>query len=164
MPTIVNEGQVAQIVLPLKEIANLFTGLVGPVRWLILALAILVVIDAGIGMMVAIYNTMSERRREIAVMRALGAQRRTILTIVLLESVLLSLLGGLAGVALGHGLVALASPLVVEYAGISVGAFAFDIMEVYLIPGLIVLAAVVGYLPAMAAYRTDVAKTLSAAP
>lgn len=164
LPTIINEGPVAQAVLPLREITNLFTGLVGPVRLLILMLAILVVIEAGIGMMVAIYNTMSERRREIAVMRALGAQRRTILTIVLLESILLSLLGGLAGVALGHGLVALASPLVVSYAGISVGAFAFDIMEVYLIPGLIILAAVVGYLPAMAAYRTDVAKTLSAAP
>ncbi len=164
LPTLVNEGQVAQIVLPIGEITKLFTGLVGPVRWLILMLAILVVIEAGIGMMVAIYNTMSERRREIAVMRALGAQRRTILTIVLLESILLSLLGGLAGLALGHGLVALASPLVVSYAGISVGAFAFDIMEVYLVPGLILLAAVVGFLPAMAAYRTDVAKTLSAAP
>lgn len=164
LPTLVNEGQVAQIVLPIREITNLFTGLVGPVRWLILMLAILVVIEAGIGMMVAIYNTMSERRREIAVMRALGAQRRTILTIVLLESILLSVLGGLAGLALGHGLVALASPLVVSYAGISVGAFSFDIMEVYLVPALIALAAVVGFLPAMAAYRTDVAKTLSAAP
>ncbi len=164
LPRIINEGPVAQSVSPIKEIANLFTGLVGPVRWLILMLAVLVVIEAGIGMMVAIYNTMSERRREIAVMRALGAQRRTVLSIILLESILLSLLGGLAGVALGHALVALASPLVVTYAGISVGAFAFDILEVYLVPGLIVLAAVVGYLPAMAAYRTDVAKTLSAAP
>ncbi len=164
LPTIINEGSVAQAVMPIKEIANLFTGLVGPVRWLILMLAVLVVIEAGIGMMVAIYNTMSERRREIAVMRALGARRRTVLTIILLESMLLALLGGLAGVALGHGLIALASPLVVNYAGISVGAFSFDILEVYLIPGLIALAAVVGYLPAMAAYRTDVAKTLSAAP
>jgi len=164
LPTIVNEGSVAQAVLPIKEIANLFKGLVGPVRLLILMLAILVVVEAGIGMMVAIYNTMSERRREIAVMRALGAQRRTVLSIILLESILLALLGGLAGVALGHGLVAIASPLVETYAGISVGAFAFDILEVYLVPGLIALAAVVGYLPAMAAYRTDVAKTLSASP
>ena len=36
--------------------------------------------------------------------------------------------------------------------------------ELILIPGLIVLAALAGYLPAMSAYRTDVAKALSASP
>ena len=44
---------------------------------------------------------MSERQHEIAVMRALGAGRRTVMLLVLLESILLSLAGGLAG--LGGG-------------------------------------------------------------
>ena len=59
----------------------------------------MVVIVAGIGILVSIYNSMSERRHEIAVMRALGARRNTVMLIVLLESILLALGGGLLGLA-----------------------------------------------------------------
>ena len=63
-------------------------------EWVLLALAGLVIVEAGMGIMVSIYNSMSDRRRDMAVMRALGAGRRTVLTIVLLESILLALAGG----------------------------------------------------------------------
>jgi putative ABC transport system permease protein len=45
-----------------------------------------------------------------------------------------------------------------------VGFLQFVNYELVIIPGLILLATLVGYLPAMAAYRTDVAKSLSATP
>jgi putative ABC transport system permease protein len=122
------------------------------------------VIVAGIGILVSIYNSMSERRHEIAVMRALGAGRQTVMFIVLLESILLSLAGGLAGWVVGHGLIALLSPWIAAQTGVSVGFFQFVGYELVIIPGLIALAALVGYLPALAAYRTDVAKALSATP
>ena len=83
------------------------------------------------------------------------------MAIVLAESILLSLVGGLAGVLLGHGLVALVSPYVVERTGIALGIFEFDWQELVLIPGLVLLASLVGFLPALAAYRTDVSKALA---
>ncbi len=86
------------------------------------------------------------------------------MVLVLLESILLSLAGGLAGWAVGHGLIAALSPWIEVQTGVSLGIFQFVGYELVIIPGLIVLAALVGYLPAMAAYRTDVAKALSAAP
>ncbi len=89
----INKGQVAQAVLPIREIAGLFEVLVGPIELLLLALTVLIVVVAGIGILVSIYNSMSERRHEIAVMRALGAGRTTVMLIVLLESILLSLGG-----------------------------------------------------------------------
>jgi putative ABC transport system permease protein len=46
----------------------------------------------------------------------------------------------------------------------SVNLLQFRTMELILIPGLVVLASVVGYLPAVAAYRTDVSRSLAAAP
>ena len=55
--------------------------------------------------MVSIYNSMSDRRHEIAIMRALGASRRTVMWVILLESILLSLGGGVLGLLLGHGLI-----------------------------------------------------------
>ena len=99
----INEGNVAQAVFPIREVASLFEGLVGNVQLLLLALAGMVVVVSALGMMVSLYNSMNDRRREIGIMRALGARRATVLWVILLESVLLSLGGGLLGLVLGHG-------------------------------------------------------------
>jgi putative ABC transport system permease protein len=160
----INKGQVAQAVLPIREIVNLFELFVAPMEWLLLALTVLIVVVAGIGILVSIYNSMSDRRHEIAVMRALGAGRSTVMLIVLLESILLSLAGGLLGWLLGHLLIAGLNPWVVDQTGVAIGFFQSVPLELVIIPGLVGLAAIVGYLPAMVAYRTDVAKALVAAP
>jgi putative ABC transport system permease protein len=158
----INEGNEAQAAQPSPVIFNLMTKLVTPMQWILLGLTILTVIVAGIGIMVSIYNSMAGRRHEIAVMRALGASRQTVMIVVLLESILLAVAGGIIGMLLGHGIVAAASPLLAEYAGISVGLGYIDRYELLVLPILIVLAAVVGYVPALTAYRTDVVKGLSA--
>ena len=46
----------------------------------------------------------------------------------------------------------------------SVNLLQFRGTELMLIPALVVLASIVGYLPAVAAYRTDVSRSLTAAP
>ena len=96
---LINDGKVAQAVVPVRVIADLFEGVVGKLQWILLGMAVLTVIEAGIGIMVSIYNSMSDRRHEIAVMRALGASRVTVMVIILLESILLSLMGGAVGLA-----------------------------------------------------------------
>jgi putative ABC transport system permease protein len=164
LPNRVNEESVAQAVLPIREIRDLFDTIVGPIEAVLLVLTALIVVVSGVGILVSIYNSMSDRRREIAVMRALGARRQTVMAIVLLESILLSLAGGLAGVLLGHGLIVALGPLIAAQTGVSVGLSSFAPAELALIPGLVALASLVGYLPAVAAYRTDVARALAAAP
>ncbi|MEX0675469.1 MAG: FtsX-like permease family protein [Pirellulales bacterium] len=160
----VNKDSVAQAVLPIREMTTLFDMFVGPLRTVLLSLTVMIVIVSGIGILVSIYNSMAERQHEIAVMRALGAGRQTVMLLVLLESILLSLGGGLAGWVIGHGLIAALSPWIAVQTGVTLGFLQFVGYELVIIPGLIVLASVVGYLPAMAAYRTDVAKALSATP
>ena len=56
------------------------------------------------------------------------------------------------------------SPQIVAHTGVAIGLFAFDQYELMLIPMLVVLAAMAGFLPGLAAYRTDVAKVLSTSP
>ncbi len=160
----INNGKVAQAVAPARVIADLFESIIGKLQWILLGMAVLTVIEAGIGIMVSIYNSMSDRRHEIAVMRALGASRMTVMVIILLESILLSLMGGAVGLLLGHGATWLCSPLIADWTGVVVGLLQFQWMELILVPGLIVLASAVGYLPAMSAYRTDVAKSLITTP
>jgi len=152
---------IAQSVAPASEIESMMSGFVGPIRLILLVLTVLIVIVAGISILVSIYNSMSERSHDIAVMRALGASRVAVMAIILVESILLALGGGMIGILLGHGLMGLVGPYVVARTGVELSWYEFDWQELVLIPGLVVLASLVGFLPALAAYRTDVAKALA---
>jgi putative ABC transport system permease protein len=164
LPNLINEGPDAQAVLPAREIRGLFDAIVGPIEAILLALTALIVVVSGVGILVSIYTSMSQRRREIAVMRALGARRSTVRTIVLLESLLLSLLGGSAGWILGRALIAMLSPAIAARTGVVIGVAPFITAELAIVPSLTLLAVLAGYLPAMTAYRTDVAKALASTP
>ncbi|MCI0332042.1 MAG: ABC transporter permease [Planctomycetes bacterium] len=152
---------IAQTVAPASEIDALMDRIVGPVQLILLVMTILIVIVAGISILVSIYNSMSERSHDIAVMRALGASRIAVMAIVLVESILLAVGGGLIGIFVGHALIGVVSPYVVQRTGVALSWFEFDWKELILIPGLVALASLVGFLPALAAYRTDVAKSLA---
>jgi putative ABC transport system permease protein len=72
-------------------------AMVSAVEWM----AVLV---GGLGMMNTMLMSVLERTREIGVLRALGWRQRAVLALILRESFVLGLLGGLAGLALGAGL------------------------------------------------------------
>ena len=156
------EGELleAQAVAPVQEIAAFFQDVIGNIQSVLIIFAIQVVVVAGVGMMVSIYNSMNERRQEIAIMRALGARRSTVMSIILFESILLSLGGGLFGALIGHLAIGALAPLIMSYSNVMVRPWDFQTVELALIPGLIGLASIVGYLPAVIAYRTDVAQSL----
>jgi putative ABC transport system permease protein len=159
----VNKGEdlTAQAVAPVNVVERLQSSFLAPMRLILLVLTVLIVVVAGIGILVSIYNSMSERSHDIAVMRALGASRTAVMAVILVESILLALLGGVVGLLIGHGVLAAASPIVEYYTGIMVRAWNFTWQESWLVPGLVAFAALVGFLPALSAYRTDVARTLS---
>jgi putative ABC transport system permease protein len=158
----INEGTQAQAVLPVAVIYGLFEFFVSPIQWTLLFLTAMICIVSGISILVSIYNSMSERRGEIAVMRALGAGRETVLTIILVEASLLALGGGLLGWLAAHLATFAASPWIEQRTGVRIGLIDVSTLplEAVLIPLLVVLAILVGIWPAISAYRTDVAKSL----
>ena len=175
-PSVNLKQDAAQAVSPIKEIELLVQMFVNPVQYALLFLTAMICIVSGISILVSIYNSMAERRREIAVMRSLGAGRTTVMTIILFESIILSVIGGLLGWVGGHALNAAVSPFIEARTGVSVSFFDFApplpllqlpieflntiSPEWLLIPSLIVLAILVGLYPAITAYRTDVSKSL----
>jgi putative ABC transport system permease protein len=154
-------GHKVQAVNPIMPMQRLMSDILGNVRTVLVVMTTLIIIVSGVGIFVSIYNSMSDRKREIAIMRALGAQRRTVFAIILAESILLCFGGGIVGILLGHGLVFGAAPIVQQQTGILISPFAFEPIELVLLPALIALASVVGVVPGLAAYRTDVARALA---
>jgi putative ABC transport system permease protein len=155
-----NDREDAMAAFPAAEIRKLF-DIVGNIDRLLLAQAILILIVAGVAIAVSIYNSMSERRREIAILRALGARRVTIFSIVLLEAVIICLFGAAAGLVGGHVVVGLANGALYKASGFVIPAFHIQPLEWYILGVAVILGAVAGLGPALGAYRTDVAKNLA---
>ena len=151
----------SQAASPVEEIGRLFANVVNPVKYVLLGLTAVVCVVSAVSILVSIYNSMSERKHDISVMRALGARRDVVVAIILLESLLIALGGGFIGWFTGHLAAVLCSGRVEEQTGIQLGFFTMTLYELYIIPALVLLAAFAGMIPALVAYRTDVSKNLS---
>ena len=104
----VNHRPEAMAASPADVMGSFFDQfLKGPAQLLLLVTALVTVV-AAVSILVSIYNSVSARRREIAVLRSLGATRRTILLLICVEAGLIGLVGGLLGWLLGHALAAVA--------------------------------------------------------
>jgi putative ABC transport system permease protein len=161
LQTFLKKGYRADAANPVMVMRELMDRLLANVRLAVLVLTGLIIVVSGIGIFVSIYNSMADRRREIGIMRALGARRQTVFSIVLVESLLLCVGGGLLGILLGHGLVVIGSPIVAARSGLVINPAFFDPMEFVIVPVMVLMATLVGFLPALTAYRTDVAQALS---
>ena len=154
------EGINAQAVMPVFEIKQLF-DIIGNINSILLVIAYLVIFVAAISILVSLYNSMNERKRDIAIMRSLGATKFTILKIIVLEGALLSLSGSAAGILLGHIAVFFMKNKISDLAGIQISGTTFNIFELYILAGTLFLGILVSTIPALKAYKTDVAKNLN---
>jgi len=155
----INESPHAQALRPVRVVGELF-ALVGDVQRVLKSIAVLIVVVALLGVMVSIYNTMAARRGEIAVLRALGASRRRVFATILLESALICLLGGAAGLVLAHGGAAWAAPWIEARAGVTLRGAGMHPGEPWILLAMFAAGCTAGLLPAAAAYRIDVARAL----
>ncbi|MDB4679013.1 ABC transporter permease [Rhodopirellula sp.] len=158
----INEGIRSQAAAPVGEINKLMALIVGPLKNAILIITLITCFVAAVGILVAIYNSMNDRKRDIAVMRALGARRVTVTTIIIYESLLVAVIGALVGWILAHAAVSAYSGQIEDQTGVQVGFFTTSGNEIWILPLVILLALIAALLPAWSAYRTDVGSNLSA--
>jgi len=87
----------------MSDIKNTLTSTTKTMSLLLGAIAAISLLVGGIGIMNIMLVSVTERTREIGLRKAIGANNKDIMTQFLIEAVLMSLIGGLAGVALGSG-------------------------------------------------------------
>ena len=119
-----NEGQNKYVVQTAEgelEVINNVTGIITLVIGAIAAISLLV---GGIGVMNIMFVSVTERTREIGTRKAIGAKRKDILLQFLVESVIISGIGGIIGTIIGVGLAFLVSSLIKIPTGVSIGTIA----------------------------------------
>ncbi len=144
---------------PSNEIIKLFQ-IVSNVDQVLLGMAAVVMASSGVTIMLALYNSMEQRRRQIAVLRVLGCSALGIGRIVILEAIAIGILGAVVGVlAAGLGTVVVAETMRRRLGILIDPDLPIHLVAAVVIGGLL-LAALAGMIPAVMAYRTSVAKNL----
>ena len=124
-------------------------------------LLFLVAVVAAGSILASIYNSMNERRRQIALLRALGARRAFVSASIVLEAAAIACLGMIAAFAIYAAITSGAASIVRAQTGVVIDVWAFHPIMIWAPLGLVALAALVGLVPAMKAYRVDVAENLA---
>lgn len=139
--------------------ADLFSRITWFDRVLALVAALVAVVSAG-SILASIYNSMNERRRQIAILRALGARRATVASTILLEAMTIAALGSALGWIVYAGILQATALILRQQTGVVLDVFAWQPVLGWAPLGMIGLSALAGIIPAVKAYQTDVAGNL----
>ena len=152
----INNGTEAQAVFPGQVLAKVF-DMMGSgeqvwtyISYVVLGMTVLTIL-------LFLYNSTLEKRRHMAIMRAIGAGRWRIFTIVILESAWVVALGSLLGIGLSFAISSLASWLISQQSTLSV-ILSFSWDYAVIIASVCAIGIVAAVLPAVSAYRTEIAK------
>lgn len=160
LPRMINSGTSMQAASPAFEMSRLFE-LLGVGISLLNGLALALVVIAGLSIFIALYNSLKERKYDLAILRTLGASRGQLVALVFLEGISLTILGAIFGIAFGHGFLA----LIVEFASQEVVSLVdpwIFLAEEGLIFGYsLAVGFIASLIPAWSAYQTSIAKQLT---
>ena len=160
LPRAIDSGTALQAASPAQEIARLF-HLVGTGLDAFRAFAGVLIAASALSLFISLWHAMHEQRYDLAVMRVLGASRGRILRFVLAQGAALGAAGAVLGTALGHGLGQLVRAWLERSRSLSMGGLGWAPEEAFVIAGAVLIALVASAVPAIRAYRLDVASVLA---
>lgn len=158
----INENTNSMAVVPINVISDFFNDFLDPIKGLMVGVGYLVVVISALSILIGLYLSIIQRKRDLAIMRALGASSYEIFGAVLIEALWVTLLGVAAGWVFGNVVTfVLGIKLAREY-GFVVAPFAWPAPEEWRAFATVALMGLVaGILPAWQAYNGDVAKDLA---
>ncbi|MBL4699480.1 MAG: ABC transporter permease [Phycisphaerales bacterium] len=144
---------------PASTVGGLFK-IVSNIDQVLLAMAIAVMFSSGISILVALYNSMEQRRRQIAVLRVLGATKLRVFNLVLTESAIIGVLGGFGGIGIALIAGRVVSGILQSRVGIVVNPSLPVDGYLMIVLATVAIAGIAGVIPALIAYRTPVVRSL----
>jgi putative ABC transport system permease protein len=160
IPRLVNSQSSLQAASPAFETARLFS-IMGVGVNVLMAFAYVLILISGLSIFIALYNSLKERRYDMAIMRSMGATRTKLFVFILLEGGILTVAGTLIGLLMGHGAVSIMAAAVEEAKKAGMNGFIFYQNEWIILAASLLLGLVCSLIPAVQAYRTQISKVLA---
>ena len=154
MQRAINEyrGEALLAVLPGMALNQMWT-LVGIADTSLTIVAAFVVLAGLLGMLTSILTSLNERRREMAILRSVGAMPRHVFALMLVEAGALAVLGVLGGICLTYLLLLAGRSVLTGRFGIYIPIMLPSLHEVGILAAIVLAALAIGLLPAAQAYR-----------
>jgi len=156
----INQSDRNQLVVPAEVMPRLH-NIIGWVDRVLITIAIMLTVLSALFLFFSLLSALREMRRDLALFRALGATRETVMGLVISEALIISLLGGLVGLALGHCLIGVGAHFIKVETGVGFSAGYLSMIDWLVIPAAILLGILAGLVPGIQAYRLGVLKNLS---
>jgi len=160
LPRYINERTNMQAASPPFETARLFS-LIGVGVDMLQGFAYVIVVIAALSIFIALYNSLKARRYDLAVMRSLGASPRVLFTHVILEGLIITLVGCLLGLLLGHAVLYVATQLYARPGQLGIAAGQLLTEELWILGGSLLVGLIASLIPAIQAYRTNISQVLA---
>lgn len=154
------KGEALTAVMPGVALQELWQ-VVGVVEKTLLVVSVFVVAVSLAGMLSALMTSLNERRREMAILRSVGARPIHIVSLIVGEAVAVTALACVLGVAILYLLLAVARPVVLAKAGLHLGFSMLSGGELLLLAAVLAVGLLVGLLPAWRCYRNSLADGLT---
>jgi putative ABC transport system permease protein len=160
LPRLVNSQSKMQAASPAFETARLFS-IMGVGVDILKAFAYVLIFISGLSIFIALYNSLKERKYDLAIMRSMGAGRSKLFVSILFEGTILTFLGCIIGLLVAHGTLQIMSTSVEETQKAGISGLVFYAEEWIILVGSLLLGLLCALIPAIEAYRTDISKILA---
>ena len=151
----------ATAAIPVIQIMNLYNQILGPAVVLMMAVGYVVVVISALSILIGLYLSIIQRKRDLAIMRALGAGASDIFGAVLIEAFLVTIFGIAFGWVLGKTVSVGLGIYMGQHYGFAISGLSTSSEEIGFFAIVAFVGLIAGILPAWQAYQTDIAKNLS---
>ncbi|MBE8719211.1 ABC transporter permease [Sphingobacterium pedocola] len=159
IPRLVNQTTNMQAASPAIESSRIFS-LLGVGLDSLTILAYIIMIIAGLSVFLSLYNALKERKYDMAIMRTMGATKTKLFTLVIVEGLVITLIGGFIGLLMGHSILYYISTQTSQSADF-IEVFKLYPNEVLILVAAVLLGVIAALIPAFKAYNTTISKTLA---
>lgn len=128
-------------------------GMMSVAEQALMAVSIFVVVAGLLGMLSSLLTSLQERRREMAILRAMGARPRHVFSLLILEASVLTFIGLLVGIIGLYAMLTVAGPIIQQSYGINLQMSALSHYEWMLLAAVQLAGTIIGFIPAFRAYR-----------
>ena len=160
IPKFINQNTKMQTAVPAFETNRLYE-MMGVGTEALEVLAYLIIFISGLSVFISLFNSLKDRKYELALMRVMGGSRLKLFFLIVLEGLIIAFLGYIIGLFLSHLGIELFSGMMEDTYQYSFDGWLFMFEEIYVFIGALAIGILAALIPALMVYRTDISKTLS---